>query len=129
MLIAVLVLIALVVLGVVAYIGGEKNVNTASKAQVKKQEKDELADKLARTENLLENWAEDLMPAKKTPAKKSAAKKVAKKAPAKKAAKKAPAKKTVAKKAAKKSPAKKSPAKKTAAKKVAKKATKKTSKR
>jgi len=91
MLIAVLVLIALVVLGVVAYIGGEKNVNNASKSQVKRQEKDELASKLAHTENLLENWAEDLMPAKKkkAPAKKSAAKKVAKKAPAKKVAKKA----------------------------------------
>ena len=95
MLIAVLVLIALVVLGVVAYIGGEKNVNNASKSQVKRQEKDELASKLAHTENLLENWAEDLMPAKKkapakkSAAKKSAAKKVAKKAPAKKVAKKA----------------------------------------
>jgi len=125
MLIAVLVLIALVVLGVVAYIGGEKNVNNASKSQVKRQEKDELASKLAHTENLLENWAEDLMPAKKkAPAKKSAAKKVAKKAPAKKsaakkAAKKAPAKKSAAKKVAKKAPAKK----------VAKKAVKKTSKR
>ena len=125
MLIAVLVLIALVVLGVVAYIGGEKNVNNASKSQVKRQEKDELASKLAHTENLLENWAEDLMPAKKkAPAKKSSAKKVAKKAPAKKSsakkvAKKAPAKKSAAKKVAKKAPAKK----------VAKKAVKKTSKR
>ncbi len=136
MLIAVLVLIALVVLGVVAYIGGEKNVNNASKSQVKRQEKDDLASKLAHTENLLENWAEDLMPAKKfvvakksvvvkssskkASAKKSAAKKVAKKAPAKKApAKKAPAKKSAAKKVAKKAPAKK----------VAKKAVKKTSKR
>ncbi len=131
MLIAVLVLIALVVLGVVAYIGGEKNVNNASKSQVKRQEKDDLASKLAHTENLLENWAEDLMPAKKfavakksvvvkssskkASAKKSAAKKVAKKAPAKKA----PAKKSAAKKVAKKAPAKK----------VAKKAVKKTSKR
>ena len=136
MLIAVLVLIALVVLGVVAYIGGEKNVNNASKSQVKRQEKDELASKLAHTENLLENWAEDLMPAKKkkAPAKKSAAKKVAKKAPAKKSAAKKVAKKAPAKKsAAKKAPAKKSAAKKVAkkapAKKVAKKAVKKTSKR
>jgi hypothetical protein len=120
MLIAVLVLIALVVLGVVAYIGGEKNVNNASKSQVKRQEKDDLATKLAQTENLLENWAEDLMSAKKTPAKKSSAKKATKKAPAaKKVAKKAPAKKSVAKKVAKKAPAKK----------VAKKAGKKTSKR
>lgn len=126
MLIAVLVLIALVVLGVVAYIGGEKNVNNASKSQVKRQEKDDLATKLAQTENLLENWAEDLMSAKKTPAKKSSAKKATKKAPA---AKKAPAKKTTAKKApAKKSVAKKV-AKKAPAKKVAKKAVKKTSKR
>ena len=141
MLIAVLVLIALVVLGVVAYIGGEKNVNNASKSQVKRQEKDDLASKLAHTENLLENWAEDLMPAKKfvvakksvvvkssskkASAKKSAAKKVAKKAPAKKApAKKAPAKKAPAKKSAAKKVAKKAPAKK-----VAKKAVKKTSKR
>jgi hypothetical protein len=130
MLIAVLVLIALVVLGVVAYIGGEKNVNNASKSQVKRQEKDDLATKLAQTENLLENWAEDLMSAKKTPAKKSSAKKATKKAPAaKKVAKKAPAKKAPAKKApAKKSVAKKV-AKKAPAKKVAKKAVRKTSKR
>jgi hypothetical protein len=134
MLIAVLVLIALVVLGVVAYIGGEKNVNNASKSQVKRQEKDDLATKLAQTENLLENWAEDLMSAKKIPAKKSSAKKATKKAPAaKKVAKKAPAKTTTAKKApAKKSVEKKvakKVAKKAPAKKVAKKAVKKTSKR
>ena len=126
MLIAVLVLIALVVLGVVAYIGGEKNVNNTSKAMVKRQEKDDLSKKLSHTENLLENWASDLMPAtkavKKAPAKK-AAKKAVKKAPAKKVAKKAPAKK-VAKKTTAKKVSKKSPAKK-----VAKKAVKKTSKR
>jgi hypothetical protein len=113
MLIAVLVLIALVVLGVVAYIGGEKNVNNTSKAMVKRQEKDDLSKKLSHTENLLENWASDLMPATKA-VKKAPAKKVAKKAPAKKVAKK-----TTAKKVSKKSPAKK----------VAKKAVKKTSKR
>ena len=133
MLIAVLVLIALVVLGVVAYIGGEKNVNNASKSQVKRQEKDDLASKLAHTENLLENWAKDLMPAKKfVVAKKSVAvKSSGKKAPAKKAAKKATkkvAKKAPAKKVAKKTTAKKV-AKKSPAKKVAKKAVKKTSKR
>ena len=96
MLIAVLVLVALVILGVVAYVGGEKNVNNSSKSTVKRQEKNEVANKLAHAENLLENWADDLMPAKKT-----AVKKVAKKAAVKKVAKKTAAKKTAAKKTTK----------------------------
>jgi hypothetical protein len=133
MLIAVLVLVALVILGVVAYIGGEKNVNNASKSTVKRQEKNEVAKKLAHAENLLENWANNLMPAKKTAVKKTAKKAAVKKTAVKKTAKKAAVKK-VAKKAAVKKVAKKAAvkkvAKKAAVKKVAKKtAAKKTTKR
>jgi hypothetical protein len=131
MLIAVLVLVALVILGVVAYIGGEKNVNN-SKSTVKRQEKNEVAKKLAHAENLLENWADDLMPAKKAVVVKGKAgvvKSSGKKAPAKKTAVKKVAKKAAVKKVAKKAAVKKV-AKKTSAKKVAKKASaKKTTKR